>query len=96
MAADPVPIPGINSRIHRLWLGGWGFDALYDRLFVRPVLWVARVNRRDVIDLPYSASAASARLASGILSATQSGRLRWYAAVLGAGAVLVVALMVWQ
>ena len=36
----------------RSWAkGGFGFDWVYDRLLVRPVLWICRVNRRDVIDL---------------------------------------------
>ena len=35
----------------RWWVQGWGFDWLYDRLFVRPFVWFARVNIRDGIDL---------------------------------------------
>jgi NADH-quinone oxidoreductase subunit L len=29
-----------TSALQRLWLTGWGFDSIYDRLFVRPVVWI--------------------------------------------------------
>jgi NADH-quinone oxidoreductase subunit L len=32
------------------WLNAFGFDALYDALFVRPFLFLARSGRRDALD----------------------------------------------
>jgi hypothetical protein len=83
------PIPG-SDALRRLWLGGWGFDWLYGRLFVQPVAWVARVNKDDVLDLPFRAIAWLSELCHRLLSLTQTGRLRWYAACLAAGAVAIV------
>jgi NADH-quinone oxidoreductase subunit L len=77
----------------RFLLSGWGFDALYDRLFVRPIVWLARVLRNDPVD---SGWLYSARVAVGLhlaLSTTQTGRVRWYAVGIAAGAVLVLAIV---
>ena len=32
------------------WLGGWGFDWVYERVFVRPIRWLAHAGRDDVVD----------------------------------------------
>ena len=44
-AASPAIRP-----LAAFWLGGWGFDWLYERVFVRPVKWFARVARNDLVD----------------------------------------------
>ena len=76
------------------WIGGWGFDGLYDRLLVRPVMWFARVNIRDGIDLAVLAIPATLRSLNLVLVGTETGRIRWYAAGMAAGAVLVVAMVI--
>ncbi|MCC7499646.1 MAG: NADH-quinone oxidoreductase subunit L, partial [Bryobacterales bacterium] len=40
----------VFGMLHRYWFSGWGFDWLYDRVFVRPFLWAARINRSDFVD----------------------------------------------
>jgi NADH-quinone oxidoreductase subunit L len=84
----------LGSALHRLWFAGWGFDWLYDTLFVRPYVWIARTNRRDVVDLFYEGLARLAEVLHGLLSRTQTGRVRWYAAGIALGAVVVIALAV--
>ena len=69
---------------------GWGFDWLYERLLLRPFLLIARINRRDVVDLLYHGLALFSLGAHEGLSRTQTGRLRWYASGLAAGAVAVL------
>jgi NADH-quinone oxidoreductase subunit L len=78
--------------LHRLWYTDWGMDWLYDRLFVRPIVWLARVDKSDAVDAVYRALAWLARGAWQLLSWTQSGRLRWYAAGIAGGAALLVAI----
>jgi NADH-quinone oxidoreductase subunit L len=81
-------------RLQRFWFGGWGFDDLYDLTIVRPFEWVARVNRDDFIDTFYT---GLARTLSGLhhaLAATQTGRVRLYAAGVAVGAILAIAIMV--
>ncbi|MGB8426997.1 MAG: NADH-quinone oxidoreductase subunit L, partial [Desulfobacterales bacterium] len=95
--------PGFTERLvrtpagaflHRWWFAGWGFDALYNRAIVAPYVWLARINRSDVIDLFYRGIAWINRLGYRGLSATQTGRIRTYAAGIALGAVLVIGLMV--
>ena len=80
----------------RFWHAGWGFDWLYDLIFVRPFYWVARVNRHDVVDDVYSGVAWLSRIFHRLLSYTQTGRLRWYAAGLAGGSVIIVAIAVFS
>ncbi len=75
--------------LRRYWFAGWGFDWLYDRVFVRPIVWFAAFNRRDDIDRIYDSLAWCSRGAWRALSATETGRIRWYAAGLTAGALIV-------
>jgi len=42
-------IPAL-ARIRKFWHFGWGFDSFYEFLFVRPYLWLAHADQRDVID----------------------------------------------
>ncbi|RKR07447.1 NADH dehydrogenase subunit L [Kushneria sinocarnis] len=68
-----------------------GFDWLYDRLFVRPWLFIARLHRRDWINALVDLWPGLALACNGLLSTTQSGRLRWYAGVFIAGGTLMLA-----
>jgi NADH-quinone oxidoreductase subunit L len=77
----------------RWWVQDWGFDWLYDRLLVRPCMEFARVNIRDGIDLAILTIPAGLRALNGALVRTETGRIRWYAAGMAAGAVLVVAMV---
>jgi NADH-quinone oxidoreductase subunit L len=87
--------PAVDG-IRRFWLAGWGFDALYDRLFVRPLLWLARVNKDDIVDVLYRGLANLSLLVHSALSQTQTGNLRWYAAGIALGAVILLAIVVFR
>jgi NADH-quinone oxidoreductase subunit L len=80
--------PALDA-LRRFWYAGWGFDWLYDRVFVRPVVWFAAFVRHDGIDRIYDGLAWLSRGAWRVLSATETGRIRWYAAGLTAGALIV-------
>jgi NADH-quinone oxidoreductase subunit L len=77
----------------RLWLSGWGFDWLYNKMFVQPVLWLTRINRDDEVDRAYSGIALLTEAAHKALRRTQSGSLRWYASGLAIGSVVFVAIV---
>ncbi|MDF9391749.1 MULTISPECIES: NADH-quinone oxidoreductase subunit L [Methylococcus] len=89
-----VRLPGAEA-LRRLWFNGWGMDWLYDRLFVRPFVALARLNQADVVDRPYQGIVALARLGHRLLVPTQTGQLRRYAAGMLFGAALILALGVW-
>jgi NADH-quinone oxidoreductase subunit L len=76
------------------WLGGWGFDWVYERIFVRPVKWFARVARDDLVEPAVNGIAWLNVWAWHALSAGQTGRLRSYVAVAGFGIALVLAVVV--
>ncbi len=79
--------------LHRFWFSDWGMDWLYDRLFVRPVVWIARVNKADVVDSIYDGLASLTTVCYRVLSLTETGKLRWYAAWIAGGAVAFVAIV---
>jgi NADH-quinone oxidoreductase subunit L len=75
-------------------LSGWGFDWLYERLFVQPFVWFAQKNERDGIDLAILAIPAGFGWLNGGLVRTQNGQIRWYAASMALGAVLLIAAVI--
>lgn len=72
----------------------WGFDALYDVLFVRPYFAIARFNRSDVVIGFFSLVAGATRLGGTALSHMQTGQVRRYAGWVAAGTVLALCLAV--
>ncbi|HWG54071.1 MAG TPA: NADH-quinone oxidoreductase subunit L [Gemmatimonadaceae bacterium] len=82
--------PAWSRALHRFWFTDWGMDWLYDRAFVRPTLWFARVDRDDWVDLIYTGIAEVCVEAWRGLQVTQSGKVRWYAAGITIGTVIFV------
>ena len=85
-------VPGVPPALARFWRDGWGFDRLYDALLVRPFTALAALNRGDVVDVLPRVIAAAVTLAHAAVRQAQTGRLRWYAAAIAAGAILTLAL----
>ena len=83
----------IGAAVARLWRSAWGFDWLYDRLLTRPFVGAATLGRNDVADRLIGVIPATLRGANAVLAWTQTGNLRWYAAVAGAGTCLLLALV---
>ena len=83
-----------GDALRRFWLSGWAFDWVYDRLFVKPFVWVARVNKSDAVDVVFRITAAIARGLHHVGALTQTGRLRWYAANMAIGLIVVFLIVV--
>jgi NADH-quinone oxidoreductase subunit L len=83
-----------NSTVGRFfcawWRAAWGFDWLYDFLFVRPFRAVAKPGRGDGVDMAANQLGSLSVQVNNLLSVAQSGQLRWYAAVIGIGVVLLM------
>ncbi|ATA21398.1 NADH dehydrogenase subunit L [Gibbsiella quercinecans] len=77
------------------WFHAWGFDWLYDKLFVRPYLGIARLLQRDPLDRLMNLPAVFARFGNRGLTVSENGQVRWYIASMGVGAVVVLALLIW-
>ena len=50
-----------GSALHQFWFSDWGMDWLYDRVFVKPVVWFARINKGDFMDGFYTGVARAGR-----------------------------------
>jgi len=77
-------------KLHRFWFAGWGFDALYDNLVVRPYVFLANLNKRDVIDGFYTGLARMAEGFHVMLAQTQDGVLRNYVTGIVVGAIMIL------
>jgi NADH-quinone oxidoreductase subunit L len=73
------------------WFNAWGFDWLYDKIFVKPYLRVASCLENDVIDKAVDYLPKAANLSNKGLAVSENGYLRWYVASICLGAVLVLA-----
>jgi NADH-quinone oxidoreductase subunit L len=82
------------NGIRQFLLEGWKFDQLYQILLVRPITFLAEVNRKDVIDNIYTQMADSTRWWNRTLSKTQSGMVRWYIMGLTLGVILILVLII--
>jgi NADH-quinone oxidoreductase subunit L len=86
----------LGNAVHCFLFLGWNFDLLYDKLFVRPFVWLARTNKKDVVDLAYRGVQLINRLLYHILSLMQNGKIRWYAMGISIGTVIIVGIMVFS
>jgi len=76
-----------GQLLRRFWFSGWGFDWFYELFFITPFMCLIAINKNDVVDSFYSLLASLARVLHRLLSFTQTGRVRWYAAVIVLGVV---------
>ena len=80
------------QRLHTFWFNGWGMDTLYNRLFVNPFLWLARINENDIVDKIYDFLIMLSRIGNRLIVQTQTGYLRWYALTVATGLVFIITL----
>jgi NADH-quinone oxidoreductase subunit L len=93
--AESMAGNAVGQAFHRFWFADWGMDWLYDHVFVRPVLWFAKVDKNDFIDAFYNGIALLTEFSWRALRTTENGRLRWYAASITAGTVIFLAIVLW-
>ncbi|HDX8367111.1 TPA: NADH-quinone oxidoreductase subunit L [Aeromonas dhakensis] len=82
-----------GKLLSTLWFNAWGFDWLYDQLWVKPYLLATRLLGKDPLDWMMNLPAWLAQSGHQLLAWTVSGKLRWYAASMGMGAALILALL---
>lgn len=85
-------IKGATYELNRFWFSGWGFDALYDMVFVKPYMYLSRINKNDFVDKIYSGMVSGAEYGNRIFASMQSGIMRWYIMGIVVGAVLILSL----
>ncbi len=88
LAANPA-----TAWLGALWKNAWGFDWIYNRLFVRPFVFLSYIMRNDPVDGAMNVVPATLSGLNTLAAATQTGNLRWYAAVAGAGLCLLIGMV---
>ncbi|MEV4193822.1 NADH-quinone oxidoreductase subunit 5 family protein [Streptomyces toxytricini] len=91
--AGPAPDPGraLLGPLYRHAAAGFHLDAVYDRLFVRPVRAAAGLVRfldREVVDTYVGGAGAGTRLLGSLVRRAQTGNVQSYLSALFAGAVV--------
>ena len=94
--ADALVANQVGRALHAWWFADWGLDWLYDKVLVQPFLWVARSNKGDFIDAVYTGVGRVSELLYRGLSATETGRVRWYAASIAAASVVFLAIVLFS
>ena len=84
---------GLAAILHRFWFSGWGFDRVYQILFVDPFFKITHINRNDFVDGFYDATAALTQGLHKALSFTQTGNLRQYAIGIVLGAIVILGIL---
>ena len=84
----------ILTRLKNFFFSGWGFDRLYDKAIVFPLIGIARLNKSDFIDMVYNGIAALSIRLNRMFGLTQNGQLRWYAVGFAIGAILTLTIVV--
>jgi len=81
----------------KIWLRnfffkGWAFDQLYDAVFVKPFMFITRINKSDVFDKLYNGIALFSQRLNQMFSVSQNGSLRWYIAGVLIGIIFILTL----
>ena len=92
--ATAIANSGPGRVLSAWWFAAWGFDWIYDKLLVQPYLWISHVLRRDPMDRGIGLVPRLVKGGHSVMSRTENGQLRWYAASLAFGAVLVLGAVV--
>lgn len=75
------------------WYQAWGFDQLYNLIFIKPFKVIAQLLANDPVNSFMNIPAVMSRWGNKGLTFSQNGQIRWYLASMGFGAVLMLALL---
>ena len=88
---SPFTDSTVGQILNNFWLHHWGLDWLYDRLLVKPYVWLGHWNKHDLIDAFYTFIANSIVMLHRVSSRSQTGQLRSYALIMAVGLVISIA-----
>lgn len=83
-----------HSFAEKILASGFGFDALYQRIVVRPYLWCVRMLRDDPLDRAWWVLVSLSARAFLLNSRWQTGRIRDYALSFAGGLTLVLLIVI--
>lgn len=76
-----------------IWFHAWGFDWLYQNVFIRLFLGCATILKRDPVDQLLSLLALVSAGLNRLCALMVTGNIRWYAASMSLGAVVILTLL---
>ena len=83
-----------HSRLNGFFEKGWGFDKFYDVIFVKPVVWLAEIDKDDIFDWLNIGISRLALLMNRLLGITQNGKIRWYLMSFTIGIALILTYLI--
>jgi NADH-quinone oxidoreductase subunit L len=82
-----------HTGLSNFFQQGWGFDKAYDFLFVKPIVWLAVIDKNDFIDIFNVGIARITVFFTRTLGLTQNGKLRWYIMGFAIGIVFILTIL---
>lgn len=82
-----------HSHLNHFFEKGFGFDKVYDSVFVKPFVWLAEIDKKDIFDQLNIILSKLVLWGNHILSTAQNGKLRWYLLSFVLGIALILTLM---
>jgi NADH-quinone oxidoreductase subunit L len=90
----PAYIEAFNhSRLNHFFEKGFEFDKVYDVLLVKPIVWLAEIDKKDIFDQLNISISRLAIWGNHFLSIAQNGKLRWYLLSFAIGIAFILTLM---
>ena len=83
-----------HSSLNHFFETGFGFDKVYNTLIVKPVVWLAESDKKDLFDQINISISRLALLGNRIVSLTENGKLRWYILSFAIGIAVILTLMI--
>ncbi|BAH82924.1 NADH-quinone oxidoreductase subunit L [Candidatus Ishikawella capsulata] len=81
----------LGKNVNSYLLKGWGFDYIYNKVFVEPYFSMVKFIKDDPISKIMNILIVICQLSNKTLSISSNGLLRWYMASIGLGAIMVLA-----
>jgi NADH-quinone oxidoreductase subunit L len=82
-----------HSSLNKFFEKGWGFDRIYEILFVKPVVWLSEIDKNDIFDSLNIGLSKLALYLNFLLSKAQNGKLRWYLMTIVIGIAVILTYM---
>ncbi|MEB3768019.1 NADH-quinone oxidoreductase subunit L [Acinetobacter sp. MD2] len=83
-----------GAGVANIWRNAFGFDALYNLIFVQPYLLIAKILGRDPIDGMWLVLPALVKGGNSFTSSRQTGLLREYASSMSLGIVVLLMILI--
>jgi len=83
-----------HSRLNHFFERGFGFDTLYTAMIVRPIVWLAEIDKNDFFDQLNISVSKLALWSNKVMSVAQNGKLRWYLLSFAIGIAIILTFMI--